>query len=131
MISKYEFKKDILYKSNDIETYSSGIRRIYEERTENRVKVEFRKEKIRFTIIFYRKNYEKENEITKNVPVNVQLNITEESILKIIMKNPKVTQISIANQLKVSEKTVKRNISKLKEKGIVERIGADKNGNRF
>lgn len=44
------------------------------------------------------------------------------------MKNPKVTQISIANQLKISEKTVKRNISKLKEKGIVERIGADKNG---
>lgn len=44
------------------------------------------------------------------------------------MKNPKVTQISIANQLKISEKTVKRNINKLKEKGIVERIGADKNG---
>ena len=44
------------------------------------------------------------------------------------MKNPKVTQISIANQLKISEKTVKRNIAKLKEKGIIERIGADKNG---
>ena len=49
-------------------------------------------------------NYEKENEVTKNVPVNAELNITEESILKIIMKNPKVTQISIANQLKISEK---------------------------
>ncbi len=81
-----------------------------------------------FTIIFYRKNYEKENEITKNDPVNTDLNITEKSILKIIMKNPKVTQISIANQLKISEKTVKRNVSKLKEKGIIERIGADKNG---
>lgn len=45
-----------------------------------------------------------------------------------IMKKPKVTQISTANQLKISEKIVKRNISKLKEKGIVERIGADKNG---
>lgn len=123
---------NILYKSNDTETYSSGIRRIYEECTENQVRVEFRKEKIGFTIIFYRKNYEKENEITKNVlvndPVNANLNITKESILKIIMKNPKVTQISIANQLEISEKTVKRNISKLKEKGIVERIGADKNG---
>lgn len=117
-----------MYKSNDTETYSSGIRRIYEECTENQVKVEFRKEKIGFTIIFYRKNYEKENEINKNVPVNVNLNITEESILKIIMKNPKATQISIANQLRISEKTVKRNISKLKEKGIIEIIGADKNG---
>ena len=36
---------NILYKSSDPETYSSRIRRIYEECTQNNVKVEFRKEK--------------------------------------------------------------------------------------
>lgn len=72
--------------------------------------------------------FKNNDKITKNDPVNVELNITEESILRIIMKNPKVTQISIANKLDISEKTVKRNIAKLKEKGIIKRIGADKNG---
>lgn len=52
-----------------------------------------------------------------------------------IFKNPIIANIlykwndaiSIANKLETSEKTVKRNIAKLKEKGIIERIGADKN----
>ncbi len=71
------------------------------------MKLEFRNEKLGFTIIFYRKNYQKESEITNNVPANIKLNITEENILKIIIKNPQITQIAIANKLNISEKTVK------------------------
>lgn len=117
---------NILYKSSDTETYSSGIRRIYEECTANNVKVEFRKEKIGFTIIFYRKNFEN----MQNVPVNdpVKLNKTENQILQLIKNNPNITQKEIADILKLSEKTIKRNTNKLKEKGLLRRIGADKNG---
>lgn len=33
----------------------------------------------------------------------------------------------MAEKLNVTEKTIKRNTARLKEKGILERIGADKN----
>lgn len=123
---------NILYKSNDTETYSSGIRRIYEECTENQVKVEFRKEKIGFTIIFYRKNYEKENEITKNVGVNVGANVgvnsTQRKILELIEQNPNITQKEIASKLKTTVRTIERNVNILKEKEILKRVGTDKVG---
>lgn len=119
---------NILYKSNDTETYSSGIRRIYEECTANQVKVEFRKEKIGFTIIFYRKNYEKENEITKNVGVNVGVNSTQRKILELIEQNQNITQKKIASKLKTTVRTIERNINVLKEKEILQRVGTDKVG---
>ena len=102
------------------------------------MKVEFREEKIGFTIIFYRKNFEKENEFIKNDTVNdtandtandtVKLNKTEQKIIKLLRKNQNLTQKEIGNELNLSEITIKRNISKLKEKGLLKRIGADKNG---
>lgn len=115
---------NILYKSNDTETYSSGIRRIYEECTENQVKVEFRKEKIGFTIIFYRKNYEKENEVTKNVGVNS----TQRKILELIEQNQNITQKEIVSKLKTTVRTIERNVNILKEKEILKRVGTDKVG---
>lgn len=94
------------------------------------MKVEFREEKIGFTIIFYRKNFENMQNDPVNVPVNVhlKLNKTENQILQLIKNNPNITQKEIANILKLSEKTIKRNTNKLKEKGLLKRIGADKNG---
>ena len=123
---------NILYKSNDTETYSSGIRRIYEECTENQVRVEFRKEKIGFTIIFYRKNYDKENEIAKNIGVNVGVNVgvnsTQRKILELIEENQSITQKEIASKLKTTVRTIERNVNILKEKEILQRIGTDKAG---
>ena len=62
----------------------------------------------------------------RNVPVN--LNKTENEILNLIIKNNNITHIEIANALKITDKTAKRNTKKLKEKGIIERIGPDKTG---
>lgn len=45
---------EILYFSKDVERWGTGIRRIYDECTENDVKVEFRKEKGGFSTVFYR-----------------------------------------------------------------------------
>ena len=71
---------------------------------------------------------------TKNVTTNVTINVTikltetEKKILQIITNNPNVTQKEIAEELNVTTMTVKRNIKKLKEKGIIDRVGANKNG---
>ena len=52
-----------------------------------------------FTKIFYRKNYDKENEITKNVGVNVGVNSTQRKILELIEENQSITQKEILQRI--------------------------------
>ena len=59
---------------------------------------------------------------------NGTLNDTLNDILKIIKANPKITQKTLANKLHVSEITIKRNISKLKDYGYIERNGSKRTG---
>lgn len=100
----------------------------YEECLSNNVKVEFRKEKIGFTIIFYRKNYEKEKNVGVNVGVNVVLNSTQRKILQLISQNQNITEKELASNIRTSVRTIERNINILKKKSILERIGTDKVG---
>ena len=62
-----------------------------------------------------------------NVPKNVPLNRLE-NILKIIKKDKDVTALALASQLKVSEKTIKRDIAKLKKEHKLQRVGSLKGG---
>ena len=66
----------------------------------------------------------------KNVGVNVgvKLNKTQIKIVERIRNNPSVTIEEMAKYASVEARTIERNIKALKEKGIVDRIGADKNG---
>mgnify|MGYP001625413004 CR=1 FL=1 len=67
--------------------------------------------------------------VTTNVTINVTIKLTEtKKILQIITNSPNVTQKKIAEELNVTTMTVKRNIKKLKEKGIIDRVGPNKNG---
>ena len=45
-----------------------------------------------------------------------------------MQSTPQITMKELATALKKDEKTILRNINKLKEKGIVERVGSDKTG---
>ena len=65
---------------------------------------------------------------TVNDTVNNTVNDTVNSILKLIKENPFISYDEIAKSLKKSRATVSRNIAELKKRGIIERIGADKNG---
>lgn len=72
---------------------------------------------------------EQEN-VLVNVPVNVPVNLndTEIKILELIRKNNNITAINIAENIDMTEKTAKRNLKSLKEKGYIERVGSDKTG---
>ena len=48
--------------------------------------------------------------------------------MKIIIENPEITQVNIANRLGTAPKTVQRGIATLKTKGIIERVGSNKKG---
>lgn len=68
--------------------------------------------------------------VHKNVHINNYENLTkiEKQILDIILDNPQITQINIANKIKTTPKTVQRGIATLKENKIIERIGSNKKG---
>jgi Fic family protein len=63
-----------------------------------------------------------------NVPVNVPVNSTENKVLELIANNNKITFEQIAVAIEKNRKTAQRTVAELKKKGIIERIGADKNG---
>jgi len=60
----------------------------------------------------------------ENVPLNVPLNNRQKDILK----NNKITQLELANNYNVNEKTIKRDLQYLQEKNIIKRIGSKKTG---
>ena len=67
------------------------------------------------------------NAANENVPKNVPKNRMDE-IVKLIGKNKEITSIQIAERLKVSDKTIKRDMATLKEQGRLQRVGSLKSG---
>lgn len=65
--------------------------------------------------------------VPKNVPKNVPLNRIND-IIKLVSKNRDITSAQIAKKLKVSDKTIKRDIAKLKEQNMLKRVGSLKSG---
>ncbi|MCD6149817.1 DeoR family transcriptional regulator [bacterium] len=63
----------------------------------------------------------------KNVPENVPENRLR-AILDLAKINKKIAIPAIAKKLNVNEKTVKRDIAKLKQKNLLKRIGPAKGG---
>ena len=52
----------------------------------------------------------------------------EIAVLQVIADNPSIKIENIATHIKKSRSTIKRAIDRLREKGIIERTGAKKNG---
>ena len=66
-----------------------------------------------------------------NVPLNVSINVLlkrEKQIIELIKQNPKITLSKIASICNVSEKTIQRDIAKLKKSGKIKRVGSFKSG---
>ena len=65
-----------------------------------------------------------------NAPANasVKLNKTQIAIVKAIKNNNHVTYDDLKTILGVDRSTITRNIAVLKEKGVIRRVGEDKNG---
>ena len=67
---------------------------------------------------------------TENASVNasVKLSATQQKIINCLKENSEITVKEIADKLNKNESTIVRNIGKLKEQGIIVRVGSDKNG---
>lgn len=60
--------------------------------------------------------------------VTVNLTVVQQDIITAIKQNQFVSQTEIAKELSLARETVNRNMKKMQEQGIIQRIGADKNG---
>ena len=114
-----------LYLSKDIERWGSGIKRIHDACKEEKVKVEFKKLKSGFLVVFNRKE-----EGPKGVLKEVLKDLTEnqKKILQSIEKNPKITSEELAAIVGISSRKIRENIRKLKDEGLIRRIGGRKEG---
>ena len=88
--------------------------------------------KNRYTHIRYdeymKKIANKTEDSQKNLPVNLPVNKKQAELLNLLKENPTYTYDELAEKLKRTRETVRVNLRKLEELGLIRRIGADKNG---
>ena len=84
-----------------------------------------------FRVVFYPHRETVENEsidVPVNVPANVPVNDRQKWFLKQTGKGIRISSSDLAAHWHVSQKTAKRDIADLKQKGLIEFFGAPKNG---
>ena len=64
----------------------------------------------------------------KNGGVNSGVSLLQKQIIDFMQQNPQISVVEIAKQSNKSRRTIENNVKKLKEKGIISRIGSDKTG---
>ena len=122
-----------LYLSKGIEAFGSGLKRIYSLCKKQDVSVSYVNNDMDFTFVFSRVD---RNAVPSNGTINGTENDTEikaltdaeNSVIELLMRNPYCTSEDIAESIGKSLRTVKRILSSLKAKKLIERIGSTKTG---
>ena len=91
-----------------------------EERQKKFAMVKYTYEQVRYSKI--------EQTKSREVSSILGINKTENKILNLIRGNNYITQPEIAKILNLSENCIYRNIKSLRDKNIINRVGANKNG---
>lgn len=76
----------------------------------------------------FEENAEIKAEINAGINAEIKISEKQKKIILILKEDPYCTIKEISDKLNVNHSTVERNIKKLRENGIVERVGARKDG---
>lgn len=71
------------------------------------------------------------HKVTESVPnelTNKLSNKSESDVLDLLLITPNLTASSIANEIGITDRAVRKIISSLTGKGLVERVGSNKSG---
>ena len=114
-----------------VEHLGSGMSRILKEYDKSIFHISPRSIKVVFP-------FEEEQKVTSKVEGKVEgkveckvegkLTPTQQNIINAMQKDPAITASKLAAQFGMSEYGIRKNIAKLKEAGVIERVGSDKSG---
>ncbi len=110
---------------NFVEQLGTGIQRVLKVYPKDIF--EFFPNHIRVTIHFNDNKFINQEKYSENFK-KYNLNEIQESILKLILDRPNITQEELGRLLGVTLKTISRNFKVLLEQNYVKRVGANKNG---
>lgn len=116
----------------------SGLKRIHEECVATGIRVEFKRVKTGFVVVFYRPKWEEgeglsgatQGKVVEKVAEKVveKISTNQIKILEVIVKNPAISARELANLVGISPRKTQENMAKLKELGVLKRVGPDKGG---
>ncbi len=115
---------DLFLRIDRVEKIGSGIGRITKAMAEYGLPVDFDADENWFSVVFHRKK----DTPQKTPQKTPQITELERRILDEIERKPGISRNEIADALKLSPETIKEYIEKLKDKGVLRRIGPDKGG---
>ena len=119
---------EVLFRSEDIEKWGSGLRRISQECRAAGVKVTFAKIKSGFVVVFQRP---KAKQAQSNTGVNEGVNEGVKALLDCIVSNPGQRVPALASKIGVSPKTIERWLRRLKTESRVIYKGSPKTGGYY
>lgn len=114
-----------LYLCKDVETFGSGIRKIYNLCNENAVNVSYLNTDTDFTLLFSRVN---RNIMPSGGIKNDTISETESEVLEWLRKDNHLTTAGLVEKCNKSLRTINRIIASLKSKGLIDRVGSNKSG---
>ena len=110
-----ELIAEIFHNVHFVEKWGRGISLILSKEPDT----EFKEVGTRFIAVFKRKELEK---------VGEKVGENEAKIFNLVSQDKNITYVELANKLNITEKSVYKNIEKLKKKGLLKRIGPAKGG---
>lgn len=78
--------------------------------------------KSRYLHIDFQSDIQSDNSNNKNVTLD------ELALLMLIAQNPSITQVQLAEKMGVTDRTIKRKMKSLQEKGFIQRANGKRNG---
>ena len=129
---------ETMYKSKDIERWGSGIKRIHDECVAAGIRVEFKRLKTGFEVVFYRPKWEEgeglgdssqrrwsEKVVRKG---GQKLTPKQAALIKLLKENPTISRKDISEKMGINESAVQKRLDVLRKKGVLRRVGPDKGG---
>ncbi len=121
---------ETMYRSEDIEKWASGLRRIYDECMTNQVKVEFKRVKTGFVVCFYRPKWENGEGLEQNIQEGKEKSSekSSEKILRLLKENNTISAQELSGLIGISSRAVEKHLATLKKLNKIKRVGPDKGG---
>ena len=119
----------VLYLCKDVETFGSGIRKIYSLCNAAGVEIKYENADTDFKIEFSRIDRNKSPlSSQENGRINDYISDLEQAVLSCLRENPEMTNAELIVKTGKSQRTITRTLASLKGKGLITRIGSNKTG---